>query len=73
MSQAAAMMQTIWGVVRDGRVEPLEAASLPEGAQVLLTVVVDDEATFWQRAAEAPLKEVWENDEDDCYAALRKG
>lgn len=67
------MMHTIWGIVRDGRVEPLEATTLPEGAQVLLTLIADDDAAFWRRAAEGSLKEVWGNDEDDCYAALRQG
>jgi hypothetical protein len=67
------MMQTIWGIVRGGRVEPLESATLPEGAQVLVTLLPEDDSAFWRLAAEASLNEVWGNDEDDCYAALRKG
>lgn len=67
------MMQTIWGIVRDGRIEPLEPTSLPEGSQVLMTVITDDDTAFWRQASEASLQAVWGNDEDDCYAALRKG
>jgi hypothetical protein len=66
-------MQTIWGIVRDGRVEPLEPTPLPEGSQVLVTLIGEDDTAFWQHAADASLQAVWGNNEDDCYAALLKG
>jgi len=66
------MLSTIWGVVRDGKVEPVDATSLPEGARVLLTVMQDEDVWFWQRLSEDSLKSVWDNTEDDVYAALLK-
>jgi hypothetical protein len=66
------MLSTFWGVVRDGKIEPTEAASLPEGASVLVTVIPDEDAQFWHRLSEESLKSVWGNPEDDVYAALLK-
>jgi hypothetical protein len=66
------MLNSIWGVVRNGKVEPVEAASLPEGAQVLLTVMQDEDDHFWRKLSEESLKSVWDNAEDDVYAALLK-
>ena len=66
------MLSTIWGVVREGKVEPMEPTTLPEGARVLLTVMEDEDVLFWQRLSEDSLKSVWDNTEDDVYAALLK-
>ena len=66
------MLSTVWGVVRAGKVEPVEPTSLPEGARVLLTVMEDEDVRFWQRLSEDSLKSVWDNAEDDVYAALLK-
>jgi hypothetical protein len=68
------MLNTIWGVVRDGKVETLEHANLPEGARVLVTVMqdVNEDALFWRRLSEESLKKVWDNPEDDVYAELLK-
>jgi hypothetical protein len=35
-----------------------------------VTVLVEDEQTFWQQASESSLKRVWDNPEDDIYAKL---
>jgi hypothetical protein len=64
------MLSTFWGVVRDGKVEPLEGAGLPEGASVLVTVMQDQDAQFWQRLSAESLKMIWDNAEDDVYAEL---
>ena len=64
------MLSTFWGVVRDGKIEPLESGSLAEGASVLVTVLPDQDASFWQRLSSESLKSVWDNPEDDVYAEL---
>lgn len=43
---------------------------LPEGARVLVTLVSEEDAQFWQKASEASLSAVWDNSEDDAYAQL---
>jgi hypothetical protein len=38
------MLNTLWATVRNGKVELLEAAELPEGTKVLVTVLpIDDD------------------------------
>jgi len=68
--EGAAMVTTLWAVIRDGKVELLERQALPEGARVLVTLLPDDDMGFWQQASHAALDRVWDNDEDDRYAAL---
>jgi len=63
-------MQTMLGVVRDGKVQLTEAAPLPEGANVLVTLLPAGDDDFWPRAAEQSLAAVWDNAEDDAYARL---
>ncbi|MBS4062035.1 MAG: hypothetical protein KG029_16685 [Bacteroidetes bacterium] len=65
------MLQTVWAVIHDGKIEPLERITLPEGAKVMVTLLADkDEPQFWLCASEVSLADVWENDEDDIYAEL---
>ncbi|MBI3245877.1 MAG: hypothetical protein HYZ50_05140 [Deltaproteobacteria bacterium] len=64
------MMNTIWAVVRDGKIVPLEAVQVPEGTRALVTLISEDDAGFWLAASEASLNEVWDNAEDDIYAEL---
>lgn len=68
------MLNAVWGVVRDGKIETLENTSLPEGARVLVTVMQDinEDAVFWRRLSEESLKKIWDNPEDDVYAELLK-
>ena len=68
------MLSAIWGVVRDGKVEPLHPANLPEGARVLVTVIQDEneDVLFWRRLSEESLKAIWDNKEDDVYGELLK-
>ena len=37
---------------------------------MLVTVLPDDEAEFWQAASQPSLDTVWDNSEDDVYAKL---
>lgn len=62
-------MQNIRAVVREGRIELLDEVELPEGTEVLVTLL-DDDSGFWLQAAESSLDSVWDNDEDDVYAEL---
>lgn len=65
------MMNTVWAVVRDGRIVPLEDIEVPEGARVLVTLLPEDESMgFWVAASEDSLDSVWNNSEDDVYAEL---
>ncbi|MGI8538641.1 MAG: hypothetical protein ACR2N0_02510 [Rubrobacteraceae bacterium] len=64
------MMNTVWGVVREGKIVPLEEIEAPEGARVLVTLLSEEGAGFWVAASEDSLGEVWDNSEDDVYAEL---
>jgi hypothetical protein len=64
------MLNTLWATVRQGKIEPLESAELPEGVRVLVTVLPDNEAQFWVDASQTSLDAVWDNAEDDVYAQL---
>lgn len=64
------MMNTIWAVIRDGKIVPLEEVKAPDGTRVLVTLLPEDDAGFWLAASEPSLSEVWGNAEDDVYAEL---
>ena len=63
-------MNTVWGVIREGKIELLEQVDLPEGAEVLVTLLSDEDRRFWLRASQSSLDAVWDNSEDDVYAQL---
>lgn len=65
-------MNTVWAVVRDGKIVPLEEIEAPEGARVLVTLLPDEDADFWVASSETSLDAVWGNREDDVYAELLK-
>ena len=64
------MINTVWAVVHDGRIEPLHKITAPEGTRVLVTLLLEDEADFWLDASSTLLDGVWDNAEDDRYAEL---
>ena len=64
------MMQTLWAVIHDGKIELSEPADLPEGAKVLVTLLPEDESRFWTEASQKSLAAIWDNAEDDAYAQL---
>jgi hypothetical protein len=64
------MLKTLWATVRQGKIELLESAELPEGTRVLVTLLPDDETEFWLQASQTSLSSVWDNAEDDVYAEL---
>ena len=64
------MIRTVRGVVREGKIELLDAVDLHEGARLLVMVVPDEDDAFWSRVSEPALDAVWDNAEDDIYARL---
>ena len=64
------MMNTVWAVVREGRIVPLEQIEIPEGSRVLLTLLPEDDSSFWTAASQRSLDVVWNNEEDDVYGEL---
>ena len=64
------MPNTVWAIVRKGKVELLEHVGLSEGTTVLVTVFGNGDTQFWLRASEDSLKDIWGNPEDDVYAQL---
>ena len=64
------MPNTVWAIVREGRIELLEHVDLSEGTRVLVTILGNGDTQFWLRASEDLLKGVWGNPEDDVYAQL---
>jgi predicted DNA-binding antitoxin AbrB/MazE fold protein len=64
------MLKTILATVRQGKIELLEKLELPEGTKVLVTVLPEEEAEFWQQTSQVALNRVWDNTEDDIYAQL---
>ena len=65
------MMNTVKAIVREGKIELLEQADIPEGTEVLVTIL-SDAAEFWLRASESSLASVWANQEDNVYEELLK-
>ncbi len=63
------MLRTMGAVVREGQVELLEPVELPEGADLLVTLLEDNDQ-FWVQAGQPILDQVWDNDEDAMYAQL---
>ncbi len=64
------MLKTLLATVRQGKIELSEKLELPEGTKVLVTVLPNEEAEFWQQTSQVALNRVWDNTEDDIYAQL---
>jgi hypothetical protein len=64
------MLKTLWATVRQGKIELLDSAELPEGVRVLVTLLPSDEPEFWLKASQTSLNAVWDNTEDEVYAEL---
>lgn len=65
------MLITFKAVVREGKIELLERATIPEGTEVLVTILSDD-TQFWLGASQPSLASVWDTAEDDVYEQLLK-
>ena len=66
------MLETVWAVVHEGRIETVGVVDALEGTRALVTLWVEDEADFWQAASSESLDEIWDNEEDDVYGELLK-
>ena len=67
------MLNTLWAVVREQKIELLKKVEIPEGTRLLVTLLTDqDETQFWQNASQSSLETVWNNPQDDVYAELLK-
>lgn len=64
------IMNTMWAVIRGGRVEPLEKIEAPEGTRALVTLLPEEGGDFWLAASESSLRAAWDNAEDGVYAEL---
>lgn len=65
------MINTVWAVVREGKIVPLEEIEMPEGTRALVTLLPEEgESGFWLAAGKSSLRAVWENEEDEVYAGL---
>jgi len=64
------MLNTVWAVVHEGKIETLDAVNAPEGTRALVTLLVEDELDFWQAASSTSLDALWYNAGDDVYAEL---
>lgn len=64
------MINTIEAVIKDGKILPLEQFEVPEGTKALVTLLTEDEKTFWLSASQETLDDIWANDEDNIYAEL---
>jgi hypothetical protein len=63
------MLNTLKAIVKEGRIELMERLDIPEGTEVLVTILSDD-SEFWLRASEPSLESVWDNEQDDIYEQL---
>ena len=64
-----AMQERIRAVVNEGRIEPLEKLDVPDGTEVLVTILSNGD-DFWLKVSEQSLNAIWDNPEDDVYAEL---
>ena len=64
------MLNKIWAIVREGKIELLEHVDLPEGRKVLVTFLPDEDTLFWLHTSQVSLDTIWNNTEDDVYAQL---
>ena len=65
------MQETVRAIVHNGTIEPLDPVSVPDGTEVLVTIVTNGD--FWSEASESSLVAIWNNPEDDIYAELLEG
>ena len=63
------MLNTLRGIIREGKVQLLEHVNLPDGTKVLVTPLTD-ESQFWVDASQISLEAIWDNAEDDVYGQL---
>jgi predicted DNA-binding antitoxin AbrB/MazE fold protein len=63
------MQERIRAIVTDGKLQPVDKLSLPEGTEVIVTVVSNGDS-FWLSATQRSIDAIWDNPEDDVYGEL---
>ena len=63
------MQERIRAIINDGKIQPLDDVSLPEGTELIVTVVSNGD-NFWLNASGPSLEAIWDNPEDDVYGEL---
>ena len=66
------MQERIRAIVNGGRIEPRERLDVPDGTEVLVTILSNGD-DFWLGASGPSLDAIWDNPEDDVYAELLEG
>lgn len=64
------MLSTVRAIVRAGKIELLESVDVPDGTELLVTILPGDEQSFWLSCSESALERVWGNPDDDVYGDL---
>lgn len=64
------MLNTVRAIVREGKIQLLEPLDLPEGTELLVTPLIEEDAQFWAGTSRPALDAIWDNTEDDVYAQL---
>jgi hypothetical protein len=64
------MYATLPAEMRKGRIHITEKANIPEGTRLLVTIVPEDDGTFWAAASKSSCDAVWDNKDDDIYEEL---
>jgi predicted DNA-binding antitoxin AbrB/MazE fold protein len=58
------MLKTLWAEVKQGKIELLEPADLPEGTKVLVTLLPTKEAEQWLQGKPSVSDDIWDDIED---------
>jgi hypothetical protein len=64
------MLKTLWAEVKQGKIELLELADLPEGTKVLVTVLPSHETDQWLKKDNVSSGDIWDNIEDTVQVPI---
>jgi hypothetical protein len=64
------MLKTLWAEVKQGKIELLELADLPEGTRVLVTVLPSHETDRWLKKDNVSSGDIWDNIEDTVQVPI---
>jgi hypothetical protein len=64
------MLKTLWAEVKQGKIELLELADLPEGTRVLVTLLPTQETDQWINPQGAVRDDIWDNIEDNVQVPV---
>ena len=63
------MLKTLWAEVKQGKIELLELADLPEGTKVLVTILPTHETDQWLKV-KGNVDDIWDNIEDNVQVSV---